>query len=170
MRSSSEIQQHMGAHLLQEDWSRYRQSKPAFPCALCGVRDVVGQHLVDPLSFAGCSVSISQDGKKAVHQCKLAGDVSYSLNSAAKSSWSTRPCTNRPMKCPANCPFTVQSYSMAEHYRIRHPQITMRHDTQELVRLRAHEKEYTLQLIDKKENRTKVVCSDPNCECKKSGK
>ena len=38
-------------------------------------------------------------------------------------------------------------------------------DVKELVRLRAHEKEYmymyTFPLIDKKENRTKVLCSDP---------
>ena len=34
---------------------------------------------------------------------------------------------------------------------------------------RAHEREYTLQLINKKENRVKLPCSDPNCECKKGG-
>mgnify|MGYP006936519557 CR=1 FL=1 len=70
------------------------------------------------------------------------------------------------MKCPA-CPLIVQSYSMAEHYRTKHANVVMGTDVKELVRLRAHEKEYTLPLLDKKENRTKLLCSDPNCECKK---
>jgi hypothetical protein len=168
IRSSAEIQQHIGAHLLEEDWSRYKKTKPAFPCGLCGVRDVVGQWLLDPLSFAGCSVSISDDGRRARHQCKLAGEVSYSLATAAKSSWSTRPCTNRPMKCGA-CPLFIQTYSMADHYRNKHPGLGMGADMQKLVQLRAHEREYTLQLIDKMTIRTKIVCSDRNCECLKSG-
>ena len=169
IRPSAEIQQHMGAHLLEENWRRYTiKTKPAFPCGLCGVRDVVGQWLVDPLSFAGCSVSISGDGKKAVHQCKVAGEVSYSLATAAKSSWSTRPCTNRPMKCGA-CPLFIQTYSMADHYRSRHPELAMGADMQKLVQLRAHEREYTLGLIDKTTNRAKIACFDRDCECKKSG-
>ena len=56
---------------------------------------------------------------------------------------------------------------MAEHYRTKHANVVMGTDVKELVRLRAHEKEYTLPLLDKKENRTKLLCSDPNCECKK---
>ena len=63
---------------------------------LCGIRDSIGQKLLDPLSFAGCSVYVSQDGKRANHQCKLVGKISYSTKSAAKSSYSTRPCTNQP--------------------------------------------------------------------------
>ena len=69
----------------------------------------------------------------------------------------------------------VQSYSMADHFRSRphtHNGGLMGAELQELVRLRAHEREYTLQLINKKENRVKLpcCCSDPNCECKKGGK
>ena len=45
---------------------------------------------------------------------------------------------------------------MAEHYRIKHPGVVMPADLQELVQLRAHEKEYTLQFINKKEVRTKL--------------
>ena len=38
----------------------------------------------------------------------------YTLASAAKSSWSSRPCTNRPLKCPI-CNAVIQSYSMEDH-------------------------------------------------------
>ena len=62
---------------------------------------------------------------------------------------------------------------MAEHFCTKphtHNGGAMGAELQELVRLRAHEREYTLQLIDKRENRVKLPCSDPNCECKKAGK
>ena len=54
-------------------------TKPAFPCGICGIRESVGQMLLDPLSFEGCSVYLSSDGKQAHHQCKGAGEISYSI-------------------------------------------------------------------------------------------
>ena len=62
------------------------------------------------------------------------------------SSWSSCPCTNCAVKCPG-CPFVVQSYSMAEHYRIKHPEVTMSHELQEAVRLRPYQHKYTAPLL-----------------------
>ena len=95
-------------------------------------------------------------------------DHQYTLASAAKSSWSSRPCTNRPVKCPI-CYAFIQSYSMEDHYRVK-AHGTMGPELRALVQLRAHERECTSSLVDKMSNKTKPFeCSDPNCEtCKKS--
>ena len=160
---STEIQQHMGGHLLEDSWSRYKQQRPAFPCGICGVRESVGQHLVEPLSFAGCSVYI-KDGK-AFHQCKLASDVSYSLSTAQKMSYSSRPCTNRPVKC--TCGRIIQSYSMEDHWRQKHAGMAMDQELRKAVQLRPHEREYTMNLVTMRSNKTKLLCNNPECECKK---
>ena len=52
---SAEIQQHMGGHLLESSWSKYRINgqpveKPAFPCGICGTRESVGQQLIDQMA------------------------------------------------------------------------------------------------------------------------
>ena len=165
----TEIHQHMGGHLLEASWSKYDKSgkihrMPAFPCGICGIRESVGQRLLDPLSFEGCSVYISADGKRAHHQCKAVSETSYSLAQASKSSWSTRPCTNRPVKCPV-CSAAIQSYSMEKHY-LKHNGAQMSDELKALVKLRAHEREYTLHLVDNMSNKKKVACNNPNCECK----
>ena len=97
-----EMRHHIGAHLLESEaeWQRkYKKPKPSFGCMLCGVRECLGEPLVDPSSFAGCTVSLvsgsSSSVKKARHQCKLIGTgLDYSLGSAANSVLSA-PCTNR---------------------------------------------------------------------------
>jgi hypothetical protein len=98
---AKEMRHHMGAHLLEEDWSPYNVPKPDFPCMLCGVKDLIGQNMVDPLGISGCTVSIKKVGStfKPIHQCKLLGSsLDYSLKSAANSVLSA-PCTNRVRHC-----------------------------------------------------------------------
>ena len=101
----------MGAHILCEDsWEKYSGvTKPAFPCGLCGVRPSIGQLMIDPSQALGCPCGVigSKAHPKPQHQCKLLGDVSYSLGSAAKCSLAA-PCTNRPIKCTV-CSMTVWS-------------------------------------------------------------
>jgi hypothetical protein len=96
---------HMGAHLLEKEWTKYKKPKPDFPCMLCGVRTSIGQYMTDPLSLEGncCTVSIKKGSGgtlKPVHRCKLVGsEYDYSLKAAVNSVLSA-PCTNR-VRCPA---------------------------------------------------------------------
>lgn len=121
------MRQHMGAHILCEDsWEKYSGvTKPAFPCGLCGVRPSIGQLMIDPSQALGCPCGVigSKAHPKPQHQCKLLGDVSYSLGSAAKCSLAA-PCTNRPIKCTV-CSMTVWSYSMAHHFELKHTGMPM---------------------------------------------
>eukprot|EP00966_Prymnesium_polylepis_P047830 1107733-Prymnesium_polylepis.2 len=52
------MSQHMGAHLLEDDWAKYKKTKPAIPCMLCGVRSSIGQHMNDPSSITDCTVCV----------------------------------------------------------------------------------------------------------------
>ena len=115
------MRQHMGAHILCEDsWEKDGVTKPSFPCGLCGVRPSIGQIMIDPSQALGCPCGVigTKGHPKPQHQCKLLGDVSYSLGSAAKCSLAT-PCTNRPIKCTV-CSMTVWSYSMEHHFELKH--------------------------------------------------
>ena len=116
--SAADMQHHMGAHLLQSDWTQYKVTRPPFPCGVCG-NSCIGQFLRDPLVVSECTVSIK--GKNAQHQCKLIGaDQSYGLQSASKCSVKS-PCTNRPVACPVRgCGAFVWSYSMEAHFEARH--------------------------------------------------
>jgi len=97
----STIQQHIGVHILQEHWKQWSsKTRPRYPCGLCGLRGALGG---DPKKaqdegVSGCYMWIHQNGKKAMHECKLLGSVSYNLSTSSKCALSM-PCTNRPFKC-----------------------------------------------------------------------
>ena len=54
---------------------------------------------------------------------------------------------------------------MEKHY-LKHNGAQMSDELKALVKLRAHEREYTLHLVDNMSNKKKVACNNPNCECK----
>ena len=64
----SKIQQHIGAHILQEHWKQWPSKKrPRYPCGLCGLRGAFGG---DPKKtqdeeVPGCYMWIDHSGKKA---------------------------------------------------------------------------------------------------------
>ena len=104
----------MGAHILEEDWAKYKKEKPRMPCMVCGIHSAIGESMKDPSQVAGCPIAIVKGSTKAIlkplHQCKVVGNVDYSLASAAKSTL-TNPCTNRPVRCK-HCDLFIASYSM----------------------------------------------------------
>ena len=55
---------------------------------------------------------------------------------------------------------------MEEHY-LKHAGAQMSDVLKALVKLHAHECEYTLHLVENARNNSKVPCNDPTCECKK---
>ena len=68
----------------------------------------------------GCYMWIDQNGKKAMHDCKLLGSVSYNLSTSSKCAL-LMPCTNRPFKCKMpGCNMYVWTYSMKTHYADNH--------------------------------------------------
>jgi len=95
------IQQHIGAHILQEHWKQWpSKTRPRYPCGLCGLQRALRG---DPTkaqdeAVSGCYMWIDQNGKKAMHECKLLGSVPYNLSTSGKCALSM-PCTNRPFKC-----------------------------------------------------------------------
>ena len=115
---------HGRAHPVRGELEKYSEksgaTKPAFPCGFCGVRPSIGQIMIDPSDALGCPCSVvgSKAHPKPKHQCKLLGDVQYTLGAAAKCSLAA-PCTNRPIKCVV-CSMTVWSYSMAQHFEVKH--------------------------------------------------
>ena len=120
------MRQHVGAHILCEpSWEHHGVVKPEYPCGLCGVRASIGQVMLEPNTVLGCPCGVvgTAAHPKPSHQCKLVGDVSYTLGAAAKSSTKT-PCTNRPIKCTV-CSAAVWSYSMAAHFEKKHIGMTM---------------------------------------------
>ena len=150
----SMMRHHMGAHLSQPSWAQFGKTRPSMPCGLCGVRDSIGQHLIDPSSLPGCPVSIKKG--KAFHQCKLMGEVEYSLLTASKCSVST-PCTNRPFQCP-KCPLVVWSYSLHQHFHDAHPTATIPEFAVAATSLVVHEAELVSQLLTAKA--AKKICKD----------
>jgi len=78
----SKIQQHVGAHILEEHWKQWPSKKqPRYPCGLCGLRGALGGDTkkAQDEGVSGCYMWIDQNGKKAMHECKLLGSVSYNL-------------------------------------------------------------------------------------------
>ena len=138
---ASMMRHHIGAHLLQPDWSMYDKTKPATPCGLCGLRTSIGQHLVDPSIGEGCPVSLKKQGTatRAVHQCKQVGDgPKYSLGAAGNCSLGA-PCTNRPIACPIpGCQLVVWSYSLGTHYSTHHPNVPFGDEAHREVALGVH--------------------------------
>ena len=65
--------QHMGAHLIEDSWAKYRKEKPRMPCMLCGVNSAVGERMTDASNAVGCPVWLTPGSKKTVmkpqHQC-----------------------------------------------------------------------------------------------------
>ena len=122
----AEMRIHTGAHLLEPDWSKYHGgelAKPTIPCMLCGLRDSIGQKILDMSAVSGCSVWLEKGStahiQKAQHHCKLVGSYSgYNLSSAANAALTT-PCTNRPIKC-GTCDLVLPSYFMEVHYSAQH--------------------------------------------------
>ena len=159
----NDMRHHIGAHLLEDDWTQWKRDRPAFPCGLCGINAAVGQHMVDPLSISECTVSIN--GVQARHQCKLVGgDIKYGLKKAGEVTVNG-PCTNRPMKCPI-CSSTVWSYSMAAHFANRlSSHGAMSAELSAEVALQPHERHLTSQLI-KNNKAKKFKCTDASCNCK----
>ena len=97
----STIQQHIGVHILQEHWKQWSsKTRPRYPCGLCGLRGALGGETkkAQDEGVSGCYMWIHQNGKKAMHECKLLGSVSYNLSTSSKCALSM-PCTNRPFKC-----------------------------------------------------------------------
>ena len=161
---------HIGAHLLQADWSVYSKSKPKEPCGLCGIRSSYGQHLHTPDIVEACTVTLEKHAgtTRAKHQCKLAGaGPKYSLGSAGNSTTGA-PCTNRPIACPVTrCPFSVWSYNLAAHSAAAHPTATLTAEFSEAVALGHHEVEWCKHLITKKVVPTTAACKNPACPCKR---
>ena len=50
-------------------------------------------------AVSGFYMWIDQNGKKAMHECKLLGSVSYNLSTSSKCAALSMPSTNRPFKC-----------------------------------------------------------------------
>ena len=108
---------------------------------------------------------------KPGHQCKLLQDgcPSYSLGAAEKSTLS-KPSTNRPMKCE-HCTLVLPSYSMAQHYSMKHSATAMSETLQTAVALGKHEREHVLKLLKKRKlTAADNVCPRESCCPKKKGK
>lgn len=162
---TSFIRHHMGAHLLPSTTWPARYTRPAEPCGLCGIRPAHGQYLVDPSITEGCPVSLSKTTGtwRAVHQCKLAGEVTYSLAPAGKSYIST-PCTNVPLQCPS-CPLFIWSNNVASHYTDRHPAVTIPPAALAAAELGVHEAEWLPHLLGLKAVPDKAKCKRAGCVC-----
>ena len=119
----SKFQQHIGAHILQENWKQWLSKKrPRYPCGLRGFRGALGVYpeKAQDEVVSGCYMWINQSGKKARHECKLLGSVPYNIVTTSKCSL-VMPCTNRPFKCNMlGCNMYVQTYNMKTHYADNH--------------------------------------------------
>ena len=69
------------------------------------------------------------------------------------------------MQCP-KCPFVVWSYSMRDHFNEKHPKVLMPADLEIAVGLRFHEREGTLQLLNKVPKKVSISCTGSHCKCK----
>ena len=128
------------------------------------VGHAVGESMKDPSQTAGCPIDLEKGSTKhilkPVHQCKVVGQVDYSLGSAATSSL-TAPCTNRPVNC-RHCKQVVASYSMQQHYQDKHHGVEMPADLAALVELKKHEREHVMQKLTKK-GKVDNMCPGPHC-------
>ena len=161
------MRHHISAHLNSSDpWPR-DLVKPAEPCGMCGIRSAYGHHLEDPSITAGCPVSLTKHAGtlKTVHQCKLAGNPQYSLQSAGKSVIST-PSTNRPMKCPfPACKWTIWSYNAAAHFETRHQGTTPPGNFEGEVCRGVHEVEWCATLLGRRAVPSALACKKYADEC-----
>ena len=114
----SKIWQHIGVHIPQENRKRWSTKKrPRYPCGLCALRGALG---CDPKNAkhepaSGGYIWIDQSGKKAMHECKLLGSVSYIIATTSKCLLAM-PCTNRPFKYNMpDCNMWVWTYSINTH-------------------------------------------------------
>jgi len=83
---------------------------------------------------------IDQNGKKAMHECKLLGSVSYNLSTSSKCAL-LMPCTNGPFKCKMpGCNMYVCTYSMKTHYAENHKGAEVSQDVKNQVLLKPHER------------------------------
>jgi len=148
----SKVQQHIGAHILQEHWKQWPSKiRPRwwYPCGLCGLRGALGG---DPKKaqdegVSGCCMWIDQNGKKGMHECTSLGSVSYNLSTSSKCALSV-PCTNRPFKCKMpGCNMYVWTYSMETHYAKNDQGAEISEDIKNQVLLKPHERTYVNRLV-----------------------
>ena len=98
---------------------------------------------------------------------------SYSLTSAAKFA-NVTPCTNRPVPlCSARivgpqpeCDSVIWSYSMADHFALKHRSVQMPEELAKAVALKYHEKATTLELL---KVYPKSIRAPTNCLAKEEG-
>ena len=138
----------IGAHiLLEDDWTKWRKTKPRRPCGCCGVRESIGAMVGESsLENSCCYVAITSDGKFPEFDCRTFGENAkpYQLSTGLSCSAST-PCTNVPINCPGtrcNHKIAIWSYNMAAHWADAHPGETMPQSLKTLTTLRPHEREY----------------------------
>ena len=106
----------------------------------------------------GCYMWIDHSGKKAMHECKLLGSVSYNLSTSSNCALSM-PCTNRPFKCKMpGCTRYVWTYSMKSHYADNHQGAEMSEDVQNQVLLKPHERTFVNRLVVAYTKGIKTVC------------
>ena len=98
---------------------------------------------------------IDQNGKKAMHECKLLGSVSYNLSTSSMCALSM-PCTNRPFKC--KMPGCNMTYSMKTHYADNHQGAKMSEDVKNQVLLKPHDCLYVNRLVVAYTKGIKTVC------------
>ena len=165
--NTSFLRHHMSGHLNSPAPWPGTLTRPAEPCGLCGIRSAAGEHLVDTSITDRCAVSLAKPTGtvKAVHQCKLAGHVTYSLQSAGKSVMSA-PSTNRPVKCPHNgCRLTVWSYSVTAHYEAKHPESCVPVSLIEETGRGEHEVEWCATLLGRRAVPHTYACKKFSDEC-----
>ena len=157
----SKIQQHIGAHILQETWKQYLPKKrPRYPCGLFGLRWALG---VDPKQaqedgVTDCYMWIDQSGKKTMQECKLLGSVSYNIATTSKCLL-VMPRTNRQFKCNMPCwNLYVWTYSMKTHHADKHEGVEMSEDVKNQVLLKLHECTYVHRLVRTYTKGIKTLC------------
>jgi len=101
---------------------------------------------------------IDQNGKKAMHECKLLGSVSYNLSTSSKCAL-LMPCTNGPFKCKMpGCNMYVCTYSMKTHYAENHKGAEVSQDVKNQVLLKPHERTYVNRLVVADTKGIKTLC------------
>ena len=101
---------------------------------------------------------IDHSGKKAMHECKLLGSVSYNIATTSKCSL-VMPRTNRLSKCNMpGCNLYVWTYSMKTHYADKHDGAEMSEDVKNQVLLKPHERTYVHRFVRAYTKGIKTVC------------
>jgi len=114
---------------------------------------------------------IDQSGKKAIHECKLLGSVSYDIATTSMRSLAM-PCTKRSFKCNMpGCILYVWTYSMKTHYVNNHKGVEMSEDVKNQVLLKPHERTYVYWLVRTYIKGIKTLCptlmknKEAKCSC-----